>query len=186
MPDDSARRDDLQPSGVPVARVVLVSLASLALIGVVLAGSAGLYRGETTKGRVSTSTDFPAPRIMQNQAVERKQLYADQRQRLASYRWIDRTDGIVGIPIQRAMELVAESGSKGYAPIGEKATAPQAQAAAPPTTAQQPTIVQRKTVVSKQKPAVQKPPPTRGRHRGVRNRVKSRPRHVSGLPRSWG
>ena len=34
-------------------------------------------------------------------------LEAEQRETLASYRWIDQEGGVVGIPIERAMELVA-------------------------------------------------------------------------------
>lgn len=171
MPADKDDLDELQPPGVPAARVVLISVACLALIAVVLAGSASFFWGETGKGRVPEPATFPAPRILQNQGVERRQLYADQRQRLASYRWIDEPNQIIAIPIERAMQLIAGSGSNGYAPIGQKAPAPQAQAAATPAPAQPKTAAQ----AAAQKQAAQKPAPSRGRPRGVRQGGRSHP-----------
>jgi hypothetical protein len=54
---------------------------------------------------------------MESAEVERKvtsqrdqdlaRLEASQRQTLATYRWIDQGGGVVGIPVERAMELVA-------------------------------------------------------------------------------
>ena len=38
---------------------------------------------------------------------ELARLEAEQRESLATYRWIDQGGGVVGIPIERAMELVA-------------------------------------------------------------------------------
>jgi hypothetical protein len=38
---------------------------------------------------------------------ELARLEASQRETLATYRWIDQGGGVVGIPIERAMELVA-------------------------------------------------------------------------------
>jgi hypothetical protein len=38
---------------------------------------------------------------------ELAQLEASQREILTTYRWIDQKGGVVGIPIERAMELVA-------------------------------------------------------------------------------
>ncbi len=40
-------------------------------------------------------------------AEELNQLLAEQQSLLGSYRWIDQARGIVGIPIERAMELEA-------------------------------------------------------------------------------
>ena len=42
-------------------------------------------------------------------------LQAEQRERLNSYHWVDRENGVVAIPIERAMELVVrESGAAGH------------------------------------------------------------------------
>jgi hypothetical protein len=40
--------------------------------------------------------------------LETQQLKSAQRERLAHYAWIDRQQGVVGLPIERAMELVRE------------------------------------------------------------------------------
>ena len=46
---------------------------------------------------------------------------AQQEQQLRGYRWIDQQKGIVGIPIERAMELVAREGVKSLAAPAEPA-----------------------------------------------------------------
>jgi len=54
---------------------------------------------------------------------------AEQEQQLRGYRWTDQQQGIVGIPIEKAMELVVRDGV--VAPI--RPDAPPASAAAEPT-----------------------------------------------------
>ena len=44
---------------------------------------------------------------------EYSSLVADQQAQLHSYRWIDRQNGIVAIPIERAVELVVKDQSAG-------------------------------------------------------------------------
>jgi mono/diheme cytochrome c family protein len=41
---------------------------------------------------------------------EREQLYAAQEERISSYAWLDRESGIAAIPIERAMEIIAQQG----------------------------------------------------------------------------
>ena len=44
-------------------------------------------------------------------------MLAQQRARLAGYRWIDRDQKIVAIPIDRAMAIIVSRGADAYAPI---------------------------------------------------------------------
>ena len=48
----------------------------------------------------------PAPRLQANPAADLAAERAQQRQRLQSYRWVDRDAGIAQIPIERAMALL--------------------------------------------------------------------------------
>lgn len=54
---------------------------------------------------------FPAPHLeIDDGHAQRIALYAAQNQKLNSYGWIDRTNGIVHIPINRAMDLLLQRG----------------------------------------------------------------------------
>ena len=44
-----------------------------------------------------------------------------QRQRLTGYAWVDRSQGLVRIPIGRAMDLIAARGADAYAPLDSSA-----------------------------------------------------------------
>ncbi|HUA65385.1 MAG TPA: hypothetical protein VME24_06030 [Alphaproteobacteria bacterium] len=54
---------------------------------------------------------FPAPYLtVDDDHAQRIALYSAQNQRLNSYGWEDRSNGIVHIPIDRAMDLILQSG----------------------------------------------------------------------------
>ena len=52
----------------------------------------------------------PAPRLQVQPREEMKALRRDEERALGSYGWIDRTAGIVRLPVDRAVELVLERG----------------------------------------------------------------------------
>ncbi|MGH7940901.1 MAG: hypothetical protein ACREE6_07120 [Limisphaerales bacterium] len=54
---------------------------------------------------------FPAPHLeIDDDHAERLALYAAQEQKLNSYGWEDRSNGIIHIPIDRALDLIAQRG----------------------------------------------------------------------------
>jgi len=57
-----------------------------------------------------TAAAFPAPRLEAQSAVSLEQLRAAEAARLNSYGWINRRAGIAHIPIDVAMELIAQRG----------------------------------------------------------------------------
>jgi hypothetical protein len=57
-----------------------------------------------------TTADFPEPRLQATPAVDLAKLRAAEDKELKSYGWIDRPAGVVRIPIERAMELIAQRG----------------------------------------------------------------------------
>lgn len=99
------------------ARVLLI--AALAL-GLLVLGSAALLRwalGAAERGdarehgpavRTGIGKSFPAPALQVDPARDIAAYEREKRAELDSYRWIDRSVGIVGIPIERAMELLAQ------------------------------------------------------------------------------
>jgi hypothetical protein len=55
-------------------------------------------------------TKFPQPRLERNERVEIKDFRLREEQTLNSYGWVDEKTGVVRIPIERAMQLVAQRG----------------------------------------------------------------------------
>jgi hypothetical protein len=55
-------------------------------------------------------TRFPQPRLEHNERVEIRDFRLKEEQTLNSYGWVDEKAGLVRIPIERAMQLVAQRG----------------------------------------------------------------------------
>lgn len=53
---------------------------------------------------------FPEPHLQIKPAQELQQLRTEEDDVLSSYAWVDRANGIVRIPIERAMDLLVERG----------------------------------------------------------------------------
>jgi hypothetical protein len=54
--------------------------------------------------------NFAGPRLLVDQALEMKKLRTAEESLLHGYDWVDRDHGIVRIPIDRAIELLAQRG----------------------------------------------------------------------------
>ena len=52
----------------------------------------------------------PEPRLQETPALDLELFRAREEKELSTYGWIDRPNGVVRIPIERAMELVAREG----------------------------------------------------------------------------
>ncbi len=55
-------------------------------------------------------TKFPQPRLERNERVEINDFRLKEEQTLNSYGWIDQKAGVAHIPIERAMQLLAQRG----------------------------------------------------------------------------
>jgi hypothetical protein len=84
---------------------------------------------------------FPQPRLETNETIEINKFRLQEEQTLNSYGWVDQEAGVVRIPIDRAMELMAQRGlptrpQAGVAPPSvvntAKAAARQSDAASQP------------------------------------------------------
>ena len=53
---------------------------------------------------------FPLPRLEENERLEIKDFRMQEEQTLNSYGWVDQQNGVVRIPIERAMQLLAQRG----------------------------------------------------------------------------
>ena len=83
-----------------------------------------------------TLMKFPEPRLEVNERTELSGVILSQEQRLNSYGWVDEKSGVVHIPIERAMQIIAErglptrsqNGAAGQAPGKEQKSKPSGKA----------------------------------------------------------
>jgi hypothetical protein len=66
---------------------------------------------------------YPAPRLQPNPPEDLKKFRASELSILESTGWVDKTDGVIHIPIGEAMRLVAHEGVPGW-PTAPPARAP--------------------------------------------------------------
>jgi hypothetical protein len=95
--EETRREDEGTGPNVPATVVVGVVGALLLFLLVVLL-QALYFRAEERERRT---------KVVAVPSEELTQLRSEQEALLGSYRWIDRGAGVVGIPIERAMELEA-------------------------------------------------------------------------------
>ena len=105
---------DLDPKkiaffGVALAAVIVATLlASYALFH---SFYSTVMRARPKPSPLSFSREpTPEPRLSVNPGEELKALHAEETKLLEGYEWIDRERGIVRIPIERAVELIAQRG----------------------------------------------------------------------------
>jgi hypothetical protein len=95
-------------------RVVGYALTVVGLIAVALTVAFAVHDLLRHRPAVTPSTGLrPAPgtpRLEANGARDLKAFDAEKRKLLHSYAWIDRDTGVVRIPIERAMSLIARRG----------------------------------------------------------------------------
>jgi hypothetical protein len=53
---------------------------------------------------------FPEPRLLKQEAVDLQKFRAGEEQVLHSYAWVDQSKGVVRIPIDRAIDVLAQKG----------------------------------------------------------------------------
>ena len=107
-----------EPDRVPTRRLASIGLAGLLVFGVGALWSTTVQRGATGSVRSDTAPR-PAlagqrevgmvyqPRFDDHIAAARNE---EARRRLSSAGWVDRDAGVVRIPIEQAMDLVAQQG----------------------------------------------------------------------------
>jgi FtsZ-interacting cell division protein ZipA len=67
-------------------------------------------QADTRKVMPAEVKQFAEPRLEINERTEINQFRLQEEQRLHSYSWVDESAGVVRIPIDRAMQLLAERG----------------------------------------------------------------------------
>jgi hypothetical protein len=138
MAHDAEAAAQLEPAGVAHRPVLWAALASVALMLGAIWGLKAVYERWVPNRTLPAPEQFPSPRVQAHQAEQLQDLLAAQRQQLMGYAWADAGQALVRIPIERAMDLIAQRGAEAYAPIPPQGHAPPAPAAEkePATTGQ--------------------------------------------------
>lgn len=96
--------------------LTIATIATLGLMWIVFNLYAGREAARSPQPAPMTQVDPmkepPEPRLQTRPVADLKQIRADEEALLHRYEWVDPDKGIVRIPIQRAMELIAKEGSK--------------------------------------------------------------------------
>lgn len=67
-------------------------------------------QAETREVSPNEIDSFPQPRLERNERLDINQFRLQEEQSLNSYGWVDQKAGVVRIPIDRAMQLIAQRG----------------------------------------------------------------------------
>jgi hypothetical protein len=123
MPDPS-HPHDVERSDVDPRLVAAIALgASAFLIAapfLVLAG----YPDASRLGRIREALRPPAPRLQVFPRGDLTRLRANEDAQLQSFGWVDRGQQVARMPIDRAMQLLAERGRSGWPSVSTKPAQP--------------------------------------------------------------
>ena len=106
---------DLQSPDVD-ARAVLGLVGGFLIFAAVSVVGIGAYYIHAHVGRPLAPREFPKPRLETRNRQELGALQKAQRAELQDYAWVDRDRGLVRIPVERAMQIIAARGAEAYDP----------------------------------------------------------------------
>ncbi len=118
---------------IPVGKIVLAGLGlALLLIAVLTGGRIALQKLDAAKATAAASSvaaeplQLSEPPLLVDEPLNWKEQLAIQRSKIEGYAWVDQKAGVVRIPVERAMALVAERGlpARGAAVPAQKAASP--------------------------------------------------------------
>jgi hypothetical protein len=99
-----------EPEGVSARPVIYLAVGFLIFVAACLAGLFLYYRGFAGTRTRPKPEPFPAPQLQRTPLSDLENLKRKQQAQLTGYAWVDKDQGIVRIPIERAMQIVAARG----------------------------------------------------------------------------
>jgi hypothetical protein len=108
-----------EPPLVEVRVVVWGAIASLLLVALAIGLFSEIYQARVPIKTVPPPQTFAEPRVVtsQDETAQRHRLAAEQSQRLKSWGWANDQHTLIQVPIDRAMQLLAQKGQDAYAPL---------------------------------------------------------------------
>ena len=99
-----------EPEGAPARPILYIAVGFLIFVAACL-GGLFLYYSDFAATRMQPKPEpFPAPQLQPTPLSDLGNLKRRQQAQLNGYAWVDKDQGIVRIPIERAMQIVAARG----------------------------------------------------------------------------
>jgi hypothetical protein len=114
------RGKQLEKGDVATRKVSYVAAGLIAFLIVSAGVLYAVFAAVVPADRTPAFREFPSPRLQADPAAELRALQDKQRKELSSYRWMDSSRTLIGMPVERAMAIVAARGDQAYAPIEAK------------------------------------------------------------------
>jgi len=127
MAEATRSEEGREPPAVRTRIVLMVVGGTFVAFSIAVLALWFIYLGVLGPDRQVVPKSFPSPALDPDQTIHRLQFQDNERKMLDSYGWVDRKAGLVHIPVDRAMTIIAGRGKAAFAPL------PEAGAAAPPS-----------------------------------------------------
>jgi hypothetical protein len=98
----------------PLGTVGLLLLGTLTFLVIAPFVLMGAFPRAVSDVRRALTVEPPQPRLQIDPSEDLARFLADEDKRLNTYYWIDKKKGIVHIPIEQAMQELAEQGIDGF------------------------------------------------------------------------
>ena len=118
MREPRAKR--LEKGDVATRKVSYVAAGLMAFLIVSAGVLYAVFAAVAPANRTPACREFALPRLQADPTAELRALQDKQHKELSSYRWMDSSRTLIGIPVERAMAIIAARGDKAYAPIEAK------------------------------------------------------------------
>ena len=116
MPDTALARHH-EVADVDARRIVFAAAGLAVVIVVVVLAALGAYallgRGHARARTADVTQSFQEPRLQSQPAASLRALRDEKEALLHEYRWLDADRGVVRIPIEQAMQVLAERARTG-------------------------------------------------------------------------
>lgn len=121
MPNEEmASRALPQPPNVATTKVIIAVVAFLGFVALSMAGLFFYIKASAPAAlKPPAERRFPQPALQTAPQEDLKRFEREQREALSGYGWVDRTQGLVTIPIEDAMRIIASRGDNAYDPLDE-------------------------------------------------------------------
>jgi len=119
-----ANHQELEPPSVALKPVMIAAVGFVVLVGFSIVAARVFYDWNIHSSVTAPPKVFPAPQLQTNDAADLKDFMTRQHGQLDAYGWIDRDRGVIRIPVDRAMGIVAAKGGAGFGPVGQTAGSP--------------------------------------------------------------
>jgi hypothetical protein len=117
MPHEGHLRYVPEPAAVATRGVAWAAGGALLLLAGAIVVFTAIYQHAVPVRTMPAPQAFPQPRVDTADAETLRQLHTAQAKQLETWRWADDRHTLVQIPIERAMQLLAQKGAAAYDPL---------------------------------------------------------------------